>query len=317
MDVARLAGFSRSTVSRILNGDDGPFPESTRRRVHEAAAKLNYRPSRAARSLVTGQSDTIVILVPDTRFGGHLQDSVDEVVTQTRQFGGNVVVRIAGSETLATLDALLGLNPFVVLNFGVLSTSEVAILTRRGIIVLPKATGVRGSNTSDPGIARLQGEVLRRHGDRQIWYAMAATERPEPFSEERHAALRAYCDEVGAEAPRLIRVTGSVEGGRRALENILSPGPAAVACYNDDVALTLLAGARELNAAVPDDVALVGVDHRPAGQLWAPRLTTIHVNMHGYIANVVSELREELEGQQSREPEPLQSLFTLIAGETA
>jgi DNA-binding LacI/PurR family transcriptional regulator len=247
-----------------------------------------------------------------------LLDHAGDRAAQTRPYGLNVVVRVAGAEPRATLDALLGLRPFAVLNFGVLPSADVAVLTRRGILVVPKSSGSSGAVASDPGIARLQGETLRRHGERPVWYAAAATERPEPFGEERLSALREFCAEEGLEPPRIVSVPMTVAGGREALERVRGlHDRAAIACYNDDVALALLAGARELQVGVPDEVALIGVDATMAGQLWSPRLTTVHVNMHGYIANLVAELREELEGGPSEPPEPLQNLFTLVPGETA
>lgn len=317
-DVARVAGVSRATVSRILNGDDGSFTESTRRRVREAAAKLSYRPSGAARSLVTGQNDTIVILASDTHFGGHLQDSVDEMVARTHPYGGNVVVRVAGKESRTTLDALLTLRPFVVLNFGVLGPAEARTLIDRGIIVIPQATASSDAPIVDPGIAALQGDVLREHGERPVWYAVSADEPPGPYSDHRFTALKEYCRERGIEPPRILPVALDVAGGTWGVKHALAhQDRAAIACYNDDVALTLLAGARELGVAVPAELAVVGVDDTLAGRLWAPRLTTIHVDMRKYIAILVEELRVQLEGVPAVSQPPLSSLFTLVRGETA
>ena len=316
-DVAKLAGVSRGTVSRILNGDDGPFPVATRLRVFDAATKLNYRPSGAARSLRKGQSDTIVVLSPDTRFGSHLQDSVDEVAAQTRPYGGNVVVPVASATSQVTIDALLRLRPFVVLNFGVLTTADAAILTQRGIIVVPNVTDSTVV-ASDPGIGRLQAETLRRNGERPIWYAETTGDRPEPFSRERLDALQAYCAEKELEPPHTVPVTLDLEGGKRAIGQMFARRDhALVACYNDEVALTLLAGARELGIAVPGELAVIGVDDTVAGQLWSPRLTTVHVNMRNFIATLIAELREQLEGSAAEPNDPLPSMFTLIEGETA
>jgi DNA-binding LacI/PurR family transcriptional regulator len=316
-DVARLAGVSRATVSRILNGDDAPFPQPTRQRVHDAAAKLNYRPSGAARSLVKGRSDTIVIVTPDTRFGSHLQDSVDEVAAQTRPYSGNVVVRVASGTVQNTLDSLLALSPFAVLNFGVLSARDSRVLVGRGIIVVPEPLDDSEVPATDPGIAALQAEVLRTHGDRPLWYAQTTDDRSEPYSRERFEGLRAYCAEHGLDVPRAIPVPLDVAGGVAAIRQILSHSEnASVACYNDTVALALLAGARELGIAVPEKVAVIGMDDTVAGQLWSPKLTSIHVNMHDFIAGLVHQLRMQL-GVASASADPIGPLFTLAPGETA
>lgn len=314
--MARLAGVSRATVSRILNGDDQPFPPTTRRRVHEAATKLSYRPSGAARSLVRGHSDTVVIVTPDTRFSGHLQDSVDQVTSQVQPFGGNVVVRVASATNQVTIEALLGVRPFIVLNFGVLSPADVEILVQRGIVVVPEPSST-DAEPRDPGVAALQATTLRRNGDRPLWYATTADENPEPFSRERFTALVDYCAGQGLAPPEAVSVHLDVAGGSRALSIILREHErAAVACYNDEVALTLLAGARELGIEVPGRVALVGMDDSIAARLWAPRLTTVHVDMKGFIADLVAQLRDQLEPHETSRRVPVESFFTIVEGET-
>ncbi len=62
-DVAELAGVNRSTVSRIINGEGGKFREETRKKVEQAMAQLNYRPSAIARSLATSSSNMVGLLV--------------------------------------------------------------------------------------------------------------------------------------------------------------------------------------------------------------------------------------------------------------
>ena len=314
-DVAALAGVSRATVSRILNGDDAPFPQITRERVHDAAAKLRYRPSAAARSLVRGQSETIVIVAPDTRFGGHLQDSVDEVVAQTHSFAGNVVVRVASMTSKATVEALIGLRPFAVLNFGVLSDADIEGLSQRGIIVVPRLSSGRPQS---PGIAHLQASALFARGPRPLWYATPAVDdRPEPYSEARLMELQEFCVDGGHPLPRAIPVTLTIDGGAKAVEQLFNgEATAAVACYNDEVAMALLAGARRFGIAVPERLSVAGVDDSIAGQLWAPRLTTIHVDMHAFISDLISELRTRISDEPAVVAQRARQMFTLVSGET-
>jgi LacI family transcriptional regulator len=63
-DVARVAGYSVATVSRVLNGS-GPVADETRRRVREAATSLRFSPNVAARSLSTSRTHTLGVLLPD------------------------------------------------------------------------------------------------------------------------------------------------------------------------------------------------------------------------------------------------------------
>ena len=79
-DVAELAGVNRSTVSRIINGE-GKFREETRRKVEQAMAQLNYRPSAIARSLATSSSNMVGLLVTYYT-GGFFGEMMDQVQTE-------------------------------------------------------------------------------------------------------------------------------------------------------------------------------------------------------------------------------------------
>src|ERR1700760_1049028 len=82
-DVAAHAGVSRATVSHILNGREARFPQVTRDRVRASAATLDYRPSPAGRSLVTGRGDTIVFLMPNTTMEENIQAAVERLIQAT------------------------------------------------------------------------------------------------------------------------------------------------------------------------------------------------------------------------------------------
>ena len=127
-DVAQLSGLSRSTVSQILNGNHLRFTPETRDRVTEAAAALNYRPSRAGRALVTGRSDLIVLAAPNITFGRHLQDAVDQIARTSAADGMSVVVRYAGNDPAATLTTVLDLRPAAVIDLGVFDESALATI---------------------------------------------------------------------------------------------------------------------------------------------------------------------------------------------
>ena len=84
-------------MSRILNGDDERFPDATRQRVLQAPRELEYLPSMAGRSLKSGRSDIIAVLLPDSTFASDLQDAIDALIAETGLFGLNAVVRFASS----------------------------------------------------------------------------------------------------------------------------------------------------------------------------------------------------------------------------
>ncbi len=315
-DVARLAGVSRSTVSNILNGNDARFPEQTRQRVLDAARELEYQPSVAGRSLVSGRSDTIVVLVANAGFAAHFQDAVDRVMRNTRQIGGNVVIRLAGEDARATSEAVARLRPLAVVDFGVLMASEREFLERRGTIIVP-ARGRADSEQLDGGITALQCSALLDHHPRALWFVTLVDYERDPYAPNRHEALRQVALREGLPAPDAIAVDLTLESGIAAVERILAgPTPAGVACYNDDVALTLLAAARELRVDVPKRLAVVGVDNSPVGQMWTPRLTTIDTDLRGLVDAVAIELRIRL-GEEGLVTPTSHGHFALLRGGTA
>lgn len=314
-DVARLAGVSRTTVSSILNGDAARFPEATRERVHNAAAQLKYQPSPAGRSLVRGRSDTIVVALPNSTFGSNLQDALDELAASAETFGGNVVVRFASTEPSSTVAAIRALRPMAVVNFGGLSANDCRALEDYGTIVVPTVREP-GITVSDGGIGQFQAQVLLDGGKRNLWFAALRDARSDPFGDVRFAALRAYCFQKKVPEPRRIDVPMTMEGAVESLERVVQTGEdAGIACFNDEVALALLAAARELEVEVPDRVSVIGVDGIPAGQFWSPRLTSVRVDMRSLVRGLVAELQGRLSTSTLlQESAPLH--YSLVSGET-
>ena len=316
LDVAQRAGVSRSTVSNILNGRGDRFPTATRERVLAAAAELDYRPSLAGRTLVSGRSDTVVLLVPNTTFGSNLQDAVDAVVTRTRQIGGNVVVRFASPTATETTASVAALQPLAVVDFGVLSEVERDEVEQSGAIVVPGAT--RGpTRPLDAGIGALQAQALLASGPRTLWFAALSDARSDPYGPARLEAIAAYCRDEGLPSPRQVSVPLALSGATRALAHLLrDEGPVGVACYNDDVAIALLAAARSAGVDVPSTLAVVGVDHTQVGQLWTPPLTTVDTDLPGHVSALASELSARLDGRTREEIELVPPRFTLVEGGT-
>lgn len=322
-DVAAHAGVSRSTVSQILNGDDR-FPEATRARVAAAAAALDYRPSRAGRALVTGLSDIVVVVVPNATFGPHLQDSVDRITSASAGAGLSVVVRFGGIEDASTLESVLDLRPAAVVDFGVFTDAQRERLHATGTRIVPRRPPIRTDADGDPfdiHIGRLQVGELSRTGDRRLIYAALADTRLDPFGPPRLEGIEREARERRLAPPTTVRVPLDAVGARSALRDALDDAPnspVGVCCYNDDVAIAVLAVARELGLRVPEDVAVVGVDNTAIGQLVSPRLTTIAVDQRALMDSLVHELaalRDRDEPRTRTTVDPAE-VIALVPGET-
>lgn len=296
LDVANHAGLSRSTVSQILNGNDERFPQETRDRVAAAAAELGYRPSRAGRALVTGVSDVIVVTVPNVTFGRHLQDTVDRIAQATASRGMSVVVRYAGDDPQATLTAVLDLRPAAVVDMGVFaSTEDRRMIEAQGTRIVP-SLAAGDALREDPNhlVGRLQASHLLADPDRIIAVALLDDDRPDEYGPTRASGVVDEVVGAGRPTPPILSVPLERDAATAVLERLVTEHPGAsfgICCYNDDVAIALLAAARELGLDVPGRVALVGVDRTAIGQLVDPPLTSIAVDMGAIVRGMLGDLQ--------------------------
>jgi DNA-binding LacI/PurR family transcriptional regulator len=318
-DVAKRAGVSRATVSHVLNGQGSRFPEETRAKVLKAAEELNYQPSPAGRALVTGRSDILVILVPNTTFGSNLQDLVDNVTRHASAHGLSVVVRFAGSNPGETLAAILHFRPVAVVDMGILGADEREVLQNSGAAVIPRIHAAEDpAHDINHVIGRTMAKALLRNGPRQLAYAALLDERLDPFGPGRYEGMKAAARAEGLPEPERLEVPLELGRATAALAAVKTKdAPLAVGCYNDDVALAVVAAGRALGLRIPDDLSVVGVDATAIGQLVSPRLTTIRIHNAPLMERIAAELAA-LSRAEASAPQPA-SLpeVAVVPGETA
>src|SRR5262245_19561299 len=174
-DVARRAGLSRATVSYVLNNTPHQaIPELTRERVLAAAAELGYTPSAAARTLRSGRSDIVLLLLPDWPIGPSVGALLDGLSTALAQRGLTFVAhpRSAGRPVSEVWKAI---TPAAVITFEELGQAETAELRAAGIeLTVALFGGHRGASALDVPEQRtghLQAQHLAVAGHRQLGYA--------------------------------------------------------------------------------------------------------------------------------------------------
>jgi DNA-binding LacI/PurR family transcriptional regulator len=281
-DVARLAGVSHQTVSRVLNGHPNVRPD-TRDRVLKAIRQLNYRPNALARGLVTRRSRTIGVISFDTRLFGPASTLL-AIEHAARAAGYAVTI-----SSLANLDAAS-------------VRSAVAALAAQpvdgAIVIAPREGAAQGLRDLRPGLplvaveagyggetpvvsvdqfggARLATEHLLSLGHRTVWHIAGPADWLE--ARERIEGWRASLADVGAAAPPLLRGDWSPESGYRAgLELAERPDVTAVFAANDQMALGAMHAFHERGMRVPADVSIVGFDNVPESAFLIPSLTTVY-----------------------------------------
>ena len=188
------------------------------------------------------------------------------------------------------------MRPLAVLTLTRVSDENRRLLQELGVHLVEPYSGE--TETINHRIGRSQAEFLIGRGHTRLAFAHLRDMREDPFGHAREAGVREVCAQRGLAEPAILNLGIDLEQGCRELELLRERGQ-AVACYNDDVAMTLMAAARELGWRIPNDLAVIGMDHTPVGRLQSPRLATMEVDLRVATQQM---LRSVLEGIQE---EPL------------
>ncbi|MEW6216220.1 MAG: LacI family DNA-binding transcriptional regulator [Candidatus Bipolaricaulota bacterium] len=282
--VAVLAGVSPSTVSRVLNGNDGQHMRpATRDRVLAAIHELDYTPQRAARSLRRQRSQVLAILLPDISnpFFALLARGVEAVA-----FDAGCSTLICDSDNLVPketryLSLLLAERVQGVVLVPVAQPDRAAIdrLARCGVRVVVADREVHGLPTisaDNRAGSRMLTEHLLELGYRQIAYIAG----PSDVS-TANDRLAGFLDALRARnmSPVCVRHSPyTYESAYATAKAILARSVLdAIVAANDLMAVGVMRAAEELGRAVPDDLGVAGFDHVPWAAFVRPRLTTVEV----------------------------------------
>ncbi|NLD74700.1 MAG: LacI family transcriptional regulator [Chloroflexi bacterium] len=285
--IARIAGVSRATVSRVVNNDPRVGAE-TRERVRQVIREQGYHPNAAARALVRGQSRSIGLAAHEalgTLFShAYFPPLVQGIADACEQRGYSLVLSPLASQTP---EGLMGVWQSGQLDGVVVATAAVgdAFLARLQEAHLPFVlVGPHHARPAIPWVSpdnvaggRMAAEYLLSLGHRRVAAISGARglgtamERLEGFCMAMAAAGAPVSDESIVEGDH------TEAGGYAAMERLLShaPGYEAVFCGNDLTAIGAMRAAKKAGLTVPDDLSVVGFDDVPLARMVDPPLTTI------------------------------------------
>ncbi|ASW57653.1 LacI family transcriptional regulator [Plantactinospora sp. KBS50] len=300
-DVARLAGVSHQTVSRVLNGHPN-VREQTRLRVQAAIAELGYRPNRAARTLVTGRSQVIGVVAQNTTLYGPASllaaleqtaaeegfavsvgsvrnldhRSISEVVER------HLAHRVAGIVVIAPVESAgeaLERLP-----------QDVPLVTVDGdprrpmpLVTVDQAAGAREATRH-----------LLDAGHRTVWHVSGPSDWFD--SAGRIEGWRDALLTAGADIPPLMPADWSASSGYRCGQVLARmPDVTAVFTANDHLALGVLRALHEYGRRVPEEISLVGFDDVPEAAFFLPPLTTIRPDFDAVAQASLSLLLAQIE----------------------
>ena len=300
-DVAREAEVSIATVSRVINGL-GNVTDVTRARILGVAARLRYVPDSAARSLITGRTHTIGVLLPDLHgeFFSEIIRGIDQaarsrnlhlLLTGTHDSAAEAALAIRSLR--GRVDGLLIMSPhadsaFLSANLDpdtptVMMNTRVSRRTHSAIVV------------DNRGSAHSMVRHLASVGHRRIAFVTGPEDNFD--AAERLLGYREALRELVPGARELLLPGDfSEQSGYRAGQSLVGRDglPDAVFAANDSMAIGCLCALKEAGISVPADVALAGFDDIPISRFMSPPLTTVHVPIAGLGARALERLAADI-----------------------
>lgn len=308
-DVAKLAGVSQPTVSRVLNPSDVAvqISDETRQRVLDAVAQLGYRPNAVARSLRTHRTQTVALLLADLTNGFyHVMARAVQQIAREHDYE----VLISNSDHIYEHE-----RHFceIVLRRGVdgvvmapqrLSSAEIGTYVSQANI--PFAILGRHIEHPNVDVAYVRDEeatyeattwLIRERLHRQLGFFGVPDYLP-PGVRRLRGFTRAVQD-AGLEVDARFMRTGdfTLESGYACAQDLIAAGtlPTALVVINDLMAIGVILALKDAGYSVPEDVAVLGFDDAPEATIVRPMLTTIRQDAHQIGTHLAQSLFERID----------------------
>lgn len=302
-DVARRAGVSSQTVSRVSNGSPNVVPH-TRDRVLGAMRELGYRPNSAARALKRGEFRTLGVIVFTLSTTGNVR-TLEAIATSAAHEGYAITMLPVAVPTqnevhgaFTRLGELAVDAVIVIMEVHLLDSANVLLPPGQQVIVADSDAGDRYSvvDSDQANGAREAVDHLLALGHRTVRHLAGPVES---FAAQRRAqAWREALEEQGRRVHEPVRGDWSADSGYRlGLRLAADPDCTAVFAANDQMALGLLRALYESGRSVPHQVSVVGFDDIPEAASFLPPLTTIRQDFdevgRKLVSGVLRQLRSE------------------------
>ena len=290
VDVARLAGVSRATVSYVLNGHtEGrvPISDQTQQRVLNAIEELGYEPDARAQALRSGSTSTVALIIPDLR-NPHFCEYATGVEDAAREADYHLLLSSTTLDDEYEVEIFKDLarrrfDGLIITGSSILKSSEaqtiLARIRKRGLplVEMNEFYGVDSASSDYREATKEVVSYLLSLGHRNIGFVYGvadhelALDRLEPFQESLNNAG------VAIEPDLIVECGPTIEDGYQTALKLLklSHRPTAIIAVNDLLAISTIRAAGDMGLRVPDHVSVVGFDNIPMANYLMPRLTTV------------------------------------------
>lgn len=300
-DVARLAGVSAQTVSRVSRGADNVRPD-TRDKVLRAMDQLGYAPNRAARALRSGSFNVIGVLTQQIQRTGEAYTTSGVLEAAARAGYSVSLAQVEHPESQEVRDAVFRLQHQAIDGLVIVQSGRAG----PEHLMLPAGLPVASSDSAlvghYPSASADQVQGVRDAVDHLLGLGHRTVHHVTGPKDSQSAVVRAAAwsrrlEESGIPVPA--PVTGGWEardGYEAGLRLAADPEVTAVFCANDEAALGLVRALHEAGRRVPEDVSVVGFDGLPLAEYTFPPLTTVRQDFQRAGAEMVRLVLEQAAG---------------------
>ncbi len=332
-DVAKRAGVSTKTVSRVVN-NQGEISEATRRRVQAAIEQLGYRPNILARSLVNQRSNTLAAVAWGIDYFGPsrtllgIEKKADELGyslflnLMAHPDDGNID-RILDTLVARQVDGIIWAVPEVGDNRVWLNATQIDNLPPIVFLSMQARSGLTSVSIDNRNGGLQAAQHLISQGRRRIGLITGPLAWWE--ARERYAGWQAALEQAGLEpaSSLVVEAAWSAASGATAMRALLEREPqidALFAC-SDQIALGALGVAHAAGRRIPQDIAVAGFDNIPESEFFWPPLTTIYQHLVDIGCLAVENLHRVIEARRKSrtdgEPVAISQVTELVIRESS
>jgi DNA-binding LacI/PurR family transcriptional regulator len=322
-DVARLAGVSAQTVSRVSNGSAGVI-DSTRQQVLAAMKELGYRPNSAARALKSGQFRTLGVILFNLATTGNTR-TLEAIATSAADEDYAITLLPVAAPTQDSVRGAftrmgeLAVDGVVILmDAHLLDSATVTLPPRTHAVVVDSDAGDRSCvvDADQVGGARAAVQHLLQLGHDTVWHVAGPV--GSYSAERRIGAWRAQLQDRHRMVPEPIHGDWTAASGYQAgLRLAQERNCTAVFVANDQMALGVLRALHEHGRRVPEDVSVVGFDDIPEAAAFLPPLTTVHQDFSEVGRRCVEKLLRQIRNDEEERGTTLVSTRLVLRASTA
>ncbi|STO07710.1 MULTISPECIES: catabolite control protein A [Exiguobacterium] len=310
-DVAREAGVSMATVSRVVNGNPNVKP-TTRKKVQDAIDRLGYRPNAVARGLASKKTTTVGVIVPDISniFFADLARGIEDVATMYKY---NIILGNSDSnrdKEIHLLNTLLGKQvDGIIFMGGRLHEDLVDEFKKSPVPIVLAATLNQGYDLPAVNIDYEQAaydatEMLIGHGHKQVGFITGPLEQ-QINGEKKFAGYRRALEDAGLPFRENDVILGNYTyaSGLEAMQKMLGRDdcPKAIFAGTDEMALGVIHAIQDAGFSVPNDFEVVGHDNTRLATMIRPKLTTVVQPMYDIGAVAMRLLTKILNAEEVEE----------------